>query len=135
MIEYCECSDVCQRWGIYDDGSGGFFCPYVPGSKNTCKKLSDELGKDIKPLKQNPLFNPKATDSPQLTIFIEGDGGFANEISVWLQEDLGLEFGTDFYWWVEIESLFENKIKFQFQFFGDQEKASSITTMLLLRFQ
>lgn len=52
-IGYCECETTCERWGINEDGSGGYFCPYVPenieSGANKCKKLSSVLGKNIKP--------------------------------------------------------------------------------------
>lgn len=52
-IEYCDCKEICSRWGLYDDGSGGWFCPYVPKNvetdTNKCKKLHHLLGKDIQP--------------------------------------------------------------------------------------
>ena len=37
MIE-CSCEEVCSRWGINDDGTGGFFCPYNPFDDTTCKQ-------------------------------------------------------------------------------------------------
>jgi len=52
LIGYCDCKETCNRWGIYEDGSGGYFCPYVPeqieSDTNKCKKLSI-FGKDIQP--------------------------------------------------------------------------------------
>lgn len=52
-IGYCDCETTCVRWGIYEDNSGGYFCPYVPEEvehgTNKCKKLNHVLGKDIGP--------------------------------------------------------------------------------------
>lgn len=53
-IGRCSCTDTCARWVINEDGSGGFFAPYVPEDTNECKKLHHFLGKDIKPtIKKN----------------------------------------------------------------------------------
>lgn len=30
MSMECDCVEYCQRWVVYKDGSGGWFCPYVP---------------------------------------------------------------------------------------------------------
>ena len=30
MNKECDCVDICQRWGVNEDGNGAFFCPYVP---------------------------------------------------------------------------------------------------------
>lgn len=35
----CSCESVCSRWGVSNDGSGGFFCPYNPFDDSTCKQL------------------------------------------------------------------------------------------------
>jgi hypothetical protein len=52
-IGYCSCKDHCERWQLFDDNSVGFFCPYVPESidpdASKCKKLHNDLGKDIGP--------------------------------------------------------------------------------------
>ena len=54
-ISYCDCEDTCSRWGIFTDGSGGYFAPYVPENisddSNKCKKLNQFLGKNISPTK------------------------------------------------------------------------------------
>lgn len=34
----CDCRDECDRWGVCEDGSGGFFCPYDPFSRLACKR-------------------------------------------------------------------------------------------------
>jgi hypothetical protein len=53
MIGYCDCEKTCLRWRSYEDGSAGWFCPYVPenveSGTNNCKKLHHILGKDIQP--------------------------------------------------------------------------------------
>jgi hypothetical protein len=53
-IGYCDCTKNCVRWGIFEDSSGGYFCPYIPetieGLTFTCKKLSSiPLWKNIQP--------------------------------------------------------------------------------------
>lgn len=45
----CDCVDKCFLWNINDDGSGGYFCPYIPGNEEfKCKKT---LG-----IKMNPTI-------------------------------------------------------------------------------
>lgn len=51
LIGFCKCETICERWGIFNDGSGGYFTPYAPNdinNENKCKKLTN-FGKDIKP--------------------------------------------------------------------------------------
>jgi len=57
-MTHCDCVNICSRWGLYDDGSGGWFCPYIPDSNNVCKKTIDS-GKDIQPsiIKKEKLNN------------------------------------------------------------------------------
>ena len=48
-MSHCDCSTICSRWVSYSDGSGGWFCPYIPYSNETiCKKTTD-IGKDMQP--------------------------------------------------------------------------------------
>ena len=52
-IGFCDCEEYCPRWGIREDGTSGFFTPYVPenveSDTNKCKKLCHLRGKNIKP--------------------------------------------------------------------------------------
>jgi hypothetical protein len=47
-LNHCNCSTICSRWGLYNDGSGGWFCPYIPNYDSVCKKTTDS-GKDMQP--------------------------------------------------------------------------------------
>ena len=37
----CSCTDTCSRWGQAEDGSYGYYCPYLPqcfgGPEPYCK--------------------------------------------------------------------------------------------------
>lgn len=33
----CSCEEFCSRWGIAEDGSYQFWCPFIPGGGTACK--------------------------------------------------------------------------------------------------
>jgi len=46
----CDCKETCVRWGVLADGSGGYFCPYIPGGTETkCRKTADKIGEHLTP--------------------------------------------------------------------------------------
>ena len=49
MQNLCDCKTECSRWGLYEDGYGGFFCPYSPFDEIKCKKVTGKEGKHIIP--------------------------------------------------------------------------------------
>ena len=48
-LNYCDCSTICSRWVSYSDGSGGWFCPYIPNFTDTICKKTIDIGKDMQP--------------------------------------------------------------------------------------
>ena len=48
-INYCDCSTICVCWVSYSDGSGGWFCPYIPNFTDTICKKTIDIGKDMQP--------------------------------------------------------------------------------------
>jgi hypothetical protein len=51
-ISLCDCETFRARWGIFEDNSGGYFCPYIPkmlSVTTTCKKTVKMLGENIGP--------------------------------------------------------------------------------------
>jgi hypothetical protein len=48
-MKLCSCNKECERWGVFEDGTGGYFCPYNPFSDTVCKKTVQDQGDTIKP--------------------------------------------------------------------------------------
>jgi hypothetical protein len=44
-VTECSCEGACIRWGVFDDGSGGFFTPYDPFKDTVCQLTLNKIMK------------------------------------------------------------------------------------------
>lgn len=46
-MKQCDCKETCGRSGEYTDGSGGWWCPYIPpflldgATETECRRIND----------------------------------------------------------------------------------------------